>query len=301
MSLPKVSIILRNKNSEETMAEVLKALYSQDFDDFELIVMDSGSRDKSLEWVQPAAAQIYQLDPADYFPGKVLNQAAQKAQGEILVFLNSDVVMLNKQVLTELLKPFADEAVVASFARQVPRPEADPWVRRDYTKAFPSEGPAPRWMTFSLPLAAMRKKTWQKMPFYTWAWGSEDSEWGHRALQQGLKIAYVPQAEVMHSHNYTLKQLYGRRFIEGEADAYMQSSAYPLCKGPLRVLADSLRDLTISLKQGQIKEGVMAFPRRLVFHLAHYRGWCHGWKRLQAHSQDASKGQVTVLQSHPAA
>jgi len=301
MSAPLVSIILRNKNSEETMAEVLKALFNQRFIDFELIVMDSGTRDQSLEWLKPCAHQIQAIAPEAYFPGKVLNQAAQIARGEILVFLNSDVVMLNEQVLDHLLQPFEDPQIVASFARQIPRPEADPWVQRDYAKAFPAEGPAPDWMTYSLPLAAMRKNAWKKMPFYTWAWGSEDSEWGFRAQKQGLKIAYVPLAEVMHSHNYTLKQLYGRRFIEGEADAYMQNSQYPWLKAPLRVLADTARDIQASLKQRQLKEAGLALPRRVVFHFAHFRGWTHGWQRIQNKSVDPGKGQVTVLQRHPAA
>lgn len=301
MSAPKVSIILRNKNSEETLAEVLKSLFAQTFLDFELIVMDSGSRDRSLSWLKGCAHQLYELPPEDYFPGKVLNQAARRARGEILVFLNSDVVMMHPQVLEALLAPFEEPEVSASFARQLPRPEADPWVRRDYAKAFPAVGPAPDWMKLSLPLAAMRKSAWEKMPFYTWAWGSEDTEWGTRAQQCGKKVVYVPEAEVMHSHNYTLSQLYGRRFIEGEADAWMTQSAYPLLKAPLRILADTLRDMAASLTQQAWKEALMALPRRVVFHYGHYRGWSHGFNRLNSASSDALRGQMTVLQRHPAA
>lgn len=297
---PAISILLRNKNSESTLAEVLKSLFNQSFTDFELIVADSGSTDHSLEWLQAYPHRLIQIAPQDYFPGKVLNQLAHLAQGDILVYLNSDVVMLDQDCLLELLKPFADSTVQASFARQIARPEADSWVQRDYIKAFPAEGTAPEWMRYSLPLAAMRKSAWTQMPFYSWAWGSEDSEWGQRAAKRDWKVTYVPTACVMHSHNYTLDQLAGRRFIEGEADAFMHQSAYPMLKFLPRVAADSLRDLKACLSQGDLKGAVQALPRRWVFHRAHLKGWQHGWHRLQSGSADSQLGQQFVLQRHPA-
>jgi rhamnosyltransferase len=297
---PYLSIIIRSKNSAETIAEVLKALACQTFQDFELIVADSGSQDQTLEWLSAYPHQLLQIQPQDYFPGKVLNQAASLARGEILVFLNSDVVMLDPNTLSELIAPLVNPNVKASFARQVARPEADAWVKRDYLKAFPAIGHAPDWMLYSLPLAAMRREAWVKMPFYTWAWGSEDSEWGQRARARGWQVAYASQARVMHSHNYTLRQLAGRRFIEGEADAWMQQSAYPLSKLPLRILADSLRDLKLALLKGTLADLCLALPRRAVFHWAHFQGWKHGWKRLKAGSTESSIGQKRVLERHPA-
>lgn len=297
---PRVSILLRNKNSQSTLAEVLKSLFNQSFQDFELIVADSGSSDQSLEWLQAYPHRLIQIAPQDYFPGKVLNQLAALAQGELLVFLNSDVVMLAQDTLSELIQVFDQPQVQASFARQLARPEADHWVQRDYLKAFPMSGPAPEWMSYSLPLAAMRKSAWQQMPFYDWAWGSEDSEWGKRALQRGWQVAYVPTACVMHSHNYTLQQLSGRRFIEGEADAYMQQSAYPWHKLLPRIMADSLRDLKYCLAHADLQEAIQVVPRRVVFHWAHVKGWSHGWKRLQSGSNNSQKGQQFVLDRHPA-
>lgn len=307
-SRPWLSVIVRNKNSAETFAEVLKALFAQRFDGqmdqreaFELIVVDSGSRDASLEWLQAYPHRLVRIAPEAYFPGKVLNRAAALARGELLVFLNSDVVMLHDRVLAELAATFADRRVMAGYARQLPRPEADPWVRRDYAQAFPAQAPAPDWMTLSLPLAMMRREAWRQMPFYDWAWGSEDSEWGHRARQRGWQVAYVPEATVMHSHNYTLRQLAGRRFIEGEADAWMQRRAYPLARLPLRIFADSCRDACWALGAAQPFEALRALPRRLMFHWSHFRGWRHGWQRIRQGSSEASTGQQRVLGSHPAA
>ncbi|MGV3526670.1 MAG: glycosyltransferase family 2 protein [Candidatus Sericytochromatia bacterium] len=294
---PRVSVLIRSKNAAETFAETLKSLFTQDFSDFELIVADSGSQDQTLTWLQAWPHRLITVAPEAYYPGKVLNQLARQARGEVLVLLNSDVVLLHAQVLSELLAAFDDPEVMASFGRQLPRPDAEGWVRREYARAFPAAGAPPSWMQWSLPLAAMRRSAWEQMPFYTWAWGSEDTEWGQRARARGWQVAYCPEASVMHSHNYTLKQLYGRRFIEGEADAWMQQQGYPLWKLPLRIVADSLRDL----RQGTLRERLQSVPRRAVFHWAHLQGWRHGQRRLHSGSSDGSHGQRTVLARHPAA
>lgn len=309
--VPRVSVIMRCKNAEETLAEVLKSLFSQRFKDFELIVADSGSRDRSLSWLQAWPHRLIQIPAQEYFPGRVLNQCCAAARGDILVFLNSDVVMLGPDTLAELLAPLlqardsSGSPVKASFARQLPRPEADLWVRRDYALTFPASTPAPDWLPLSLPLAAMQRTAWEAMPFYTWAWGSEDSEWGQRARECGWQIVYTPMAQVMHSHNYTLRQLTGRRYIEGEADAWMKPTArYSILHVLLRTAADLFRDTAYILnvaKGGGWRDILMALPRRWIFHWAHYKGYQLGKKRLQSGSQDASQGQRMVLKRHPAA
>ena len=71
-------------------------------------------------------------------------------------------------------------------------------------------------------MSAFRLDAWKKEKFYTKSWGSEDTEWGKRIVKNGLgKIEYVPTAITMHSHNYNFSQLFARRFIEGEADFFI--------------------------------------------------------------------------------
>ena len=237
-----VSVIMRSKNSMPVIAQALQGLYSQDFRDFELLVVDSGSTDTTLEVVAQYPARVIRIRPEDYFPGRVLNAAIREARGDILVFQNSDVVPLHVQALGRLLAPFDDPRVAATFARQLPRPEADTWVRREYALSFPESGEAPPWITLSLPLAAVRRSAWEQHPFYDAAWGSEDTEWGAWARSHGHEVRYVPDSRVMHSHNYTLRQLYGRRFIEGEADAFIYDRAETLLHVAARIATSTLRE-----------------------------------------------------------
>ena len=206
--MPKVSIIMRCKNSDWVIGQALASLYSQDFKDFELIIVDSGSTDKTLDIIKEFPHKLIEIQPQQYYPGSVLNMACEEAEGEIIVFQNSDTVPLCKDTLQRLVEVFQDSEVKAAFARQIPRPEADLWVRRDYEKAFPDSESAPDWLPFSLPLAAMRKESWEEQKFYTDSWASEDTEWGKKARDRGWEIKYVKDAIVMHSHNYIVCVIY---------------------------------------------------------------------------------------------
>jgi rhamnosyltransferase len=297
MSKQRVSIIMRSKNSDWVIGEALAALFSQTFQNFELIVVDSGSTDKTLEIVSNYPCRLIQIEPGDYYPGKVLNDAIKECSSELIVFLNSDSVMLSPNSLDKLLSKFCDEDTVAAFGRQLPRPEAHTWVLRDYALSFPASEAAPDWITLSLPLAAFRRETWEKHHFYTDAWASEDTEWGNWARQNDLKVVYAPEAITMHSHNYTLKEIYGRRFVEGEADTFIYSKSITILNVGIDLVKSFLRDIPAHLKKGDFLGFLAIFPRRFVYQWAYFKGNQIGLKRQASNNNDCSEGQSVVLKS----
>jgi rhamnosyltransferase len=297
MSKQRVSIIMRSKNSDWVIGEALAALFSQTFQDFELIVVDSGSTDNTLDIVSHYPCRLIQIEPGDYYPGKVLNDAIHECSSELIVFLNSDSVMLSPHSLDKLLSKLSDKDMVAVFGRQLPRPEAHTWVLRDYALSFPASGAAPDWITLSLPLAAFRRNIWEKHPFYTDAWASEDTEWGNWARQKGLKVGYAPDAITMHSHNYTLKEIYGRRFVEGEADTFIYAKSVSLFSIGTDLVKSFLRDIPLHLKKGDLLGFFAIIPRRFFYHWAYFKGRQIGLKRQASNNNDCSEGQSVVLNS----
>lgn len=292
---PRAVIIMRSKDSDWVIAQSLAGLFAQEYRDFDLHIVDSGSRDRTLQIAREFPCRITEIASRDYYPGAVLNQAISQTHHEIIVFQNSDAVPLSPRSLGHLIRAFDDTRVQAAFARQIPRPEAEPWVRRDYAASFPASGKAPDWLPFSLPLAAMRRTIWQQRPFQTATWGSEDVEWGFWAQRHKVPIRYVPNAVVMHSHNYTLRQLYGRRFIEGEADAFIHRAHLTVTQTFLRILRSSVRDLA-AFTATQAWSGLPQIPAiRFVYHWAYHQGHRWGERRLQQRDPDASLGQSVVL------
>lgn len=291
-----VSVIMRTKNVDWVVEQALRAIHAQTIRNFQLIIVDSGSTDRTLDIVREYSPLLIEIPASAYIPGAVLNQAIERASGEFLVFQNSDTVPLNPFALERLLEAITEENVVAAFARQVPRPEAANWVRRDYEISFPEQGNAPSWMPLSLPFAAMRKSAWKRHRFHTAAWGSEDIEWGMWARRNGYLVRYVPRAVVMHSHNYTLREAFGRRFIEGEADAFIKGDEDSVFQAIRRTLGSTARDIKYHANRRDWK-GLCESPvRRAVFHFGYYRGHVHGEQQCNGEFVDAGLGRRTVLE-----
>ncbi|MCA9581166.1 MAG: glycosyltransferase family 2 protein [Myxococcales bacterium] len=295
---PKVTVVMRSKNSDWVIGQALAGLFSQDYKNFELLVIDSGSTDRTLDLVRAYPHRLIEIQPEEYFPGPVLNRAVEATDSEIIVFQNSDGVPLATNTLRRLVAPFEEPEVQATLARQLPRPDADTWVRRDYSVSFPAKDETPPWITLSLPMAAVRRSAWDRHRFYDAAWGSEDTEWGQWAKDNHIRIAYVPDALIMHSHNYTLKQLYGRRFIEGEADAFIYGRKEGLAKVLGRTVVSTARDWIECLRDGDFVDMPKVPARRAVFHWAYLKGHRHGASRKERGDPDWRLGQQTVLSRH---
>lgn len=295
MNQTSVTVIMRTKNSEDILPQTLKSLFSQQDVSFDLLAVDSGSTDNTLSILKEFPCRIIQIKAEDYFPGKVLNFAISQSSSPLIVFLNSDAVFLTPNALKCMISAFDDPAVLAAFGRQLARPDAELWVKRDYLASFPDSRNAPSWMPLSLVFSAMRRSAWEKHPFYTSAWGSEDTEWGNWAKKSNLKISYLPDALVMHSHNYTFKQLYGRRFIEGEADAFIYHRSYALTNMLWDTIKAVVRDFLFYIRSWHLLS-VWKIPiLRFIYFWSYRKGNRLGMKRLNEGNDDASKGQKAVL------
>ena len=294
----RVTIIMRCKNSDWVIAEALSALFSQHFKDFELLVVDSGSTDRTLEFVSAYPCRLIEIAPEHYYPGKVLNEAVAHCNSDLIVFLNSDSVMLSPNSLGNLVSALDDENLVAAYGRQLARPEAETWVKRDYAASFPEHAQdKPSWITLSFPLAAIRQDALKQHAFYTDAWASEDTEWGEWARQMGHKIAYVPTATTMHSHNYSLKEIYGRRFVEGEADCFIFKKRPNIYERVRELVTMTANDLIFHVRMHDWRSIPSILPKRLVYQWAYFQGLKLGTQRISNKCFDTSHGQAVVLDS----
>lgn len=217
-----VSILIPTKNAGNIFRAVLGAVFSQNYESFEVIVIDSGSTDETLEIAKSYPVKVIQIDPSEFGHGKTRNFGVMLARGKYVVFLTQDAVPNNKEWLEELVKPFSDNKVAAVFGRQLARKEENfldsnffsvlygkdeiEWVAGTYTAGD---------NIFSNVNSAVDKNLLLGNPFKIDIIVSEDCEWANRMMQKGCKIIYQPKAEVVHSHSYSLKTLFKRNFDIG--------------------------------------------------------------------------------------
>src|ERR1044071_1332615 len=91
MSDPLVTIIMRSFNEAWALRETLPALQAQDYRNWELLVIDSGSTDGSVELILKARPRCFiQIRREDYNPSRVLNLGMELAETDLNIFLNAD-------------------------------------------------------------------------------------------------------------------------------------------------------------------------------------------------------------------
>lgn len=215
-------VVMRSRNDAWVVEATLQALQQQSLA-HRLLVMDNASSDGTREIVERYADKVVDVPEGQYVPGRILNQAMQLTDSDIVVFLNSDCTPQHADCLKEMVRPFEGPQVGAVYGRQQPRPECWPPYVRDTLQMYP-DGAAPAWRAaFSMASSAVRRSAWQQVAFREDLSYSEDIDWSQRLRAAGHRVAYAAASRVMHSHNYTLKQWFRRQRGEGKAEAQMFS------------------------------------------------------------------------------
>ncbi|HXK03381.1 MAG TPA: glycosyltransferase [Verrucomicrobiae bacterium] len=214
-----VHVVLRAHNDMPLVAETLRNLTRQ-ARPMVLVAFDNASTDGTLEEIRKYTDRVHHVPAGAYVPGRVLNQAMAATEGEFVVFVNSDCTPQDDSMLDALIEGFRDDKVAAVFGRQIPRPDCRPLMAKDTEDTY-GDGSRQRFWRhcFSMAVSAVRRSVWERMPFREDIQYSEDIDWTWRARRDGYEIRYAPDAIVMHSHNYTLRQFYKRQLGEGRAEA----------------------------------------------------------------------------------
>ena len=282
--MPDVSIIILTKNAGNRFEELMNAIYNQNFDgNFEIVVVDSGSTDNTIEIAEKYNARIFKIKPNEFHHSRTRNFGAEKSYGKVLVYLTQDALPLDNNWLSNLLTPLNDRDVAVVYGRQIAYPNAKPMDKFFYSYFYPNcrkvltKDDTKDLKKFYLDnvfisnvCSAIRRRVWEKIRFNDKVFMSEDKDFALRVLRAGYKIIYEPKATVYHSHNYTLVSLFKRRFKDGVAYSYIASHGKDefISKG-LRYFVEEIKFL---VNNGYIKWIPYALIYDFVYFLAFQLG-----------------------------
>src|SRR3954449_1557175 len=86
-----ISVLIPVKNGGDDLARCLERINAQRLDeDVEIVVVDSGSTDGSVQAALQAGARVHEIPPEEFDHGSTRNLAASLAQGETFVFTSQD-------------------------------------------------------------------------------------------------------------------------------------------------------------------------------------------------------------------
>lgn len=220
-----VSVILPIKNGRRTLAACLHGIFAQKLDKtFEVIAIDSGSTDGSVELLSHYPVRMVQIAPEQFNHGNTRNLGARLAQGEFVVMTVQDARPMDSAWLERMLRHFRDPKVAGVCGQQIVPHERDKnplqWFR-------PYSEPLPRKIWFRDPgefeglspaaqlqlcgwdnvTATYRRSALLELPFRGVTFG-EDIIWARDALSRGHALVYDCSARVCHYHHQT----FGFRF-----------------------------------------------------------------------------------------
>ncbi len=216
-----VSIIIPTLNGGARFKQCLEAVKAQRCSrSQQLIVVDSGSSDGTIETAQGAGALVIRIERKDFHHSRTRNYALQHAIHDRVIFMTQDAVPTSADWLEIISGGLEPEGVAAAYGRHLPHDDADlfAWFETTAGGEFLGDrvlvqelganddfrrmpyGRAVRLARCDNVCAIYRRAGLLKVPFPDLVFG-EDMAWAKAALSRGMKIKYDPAIQVRHSHN----------------------------------------------------------------------------------------------------
>lgn len=218
----RLSVIIPACNKRSVLAETLAALERQTLpvDRFEVIVVDDGSTDGTLEWlghqVGAGSSRPFKLTvllQANQGAAAARNAGAAVAAGDALLFLDADIVAAPGLAASHL--NFQETHQASLMIGRILPPRGAPAAYCIFSQSF-DFGPEPRSVRPGIGVTgqmSVRVADFERIGGFKTGWPrAEDVDFSRRAVVHGLQIAYRPDAVGTHNHVLSLDQLIRKEF-----------------------------------------------------------------------------------------
>ena len=225
-----ISVLIPVRDGGDLLVSCLEAVNSQQIDEeFEVVIVDSGSVDGSVERARALGARVHEIPASEFHHGRTRNLLLAHARGEIVVWTSHDARPEDAGWLARLTRRLREQepGIGGVYGRQIAHVDATPperyfldflyGPRARVQRAASVEELTMETTLFSNANSAMRRELLERHPFAEDVLIAEDQDWSRRMLLAGYAIAYEPEAAVRHSHAYTLFTAFRRFFESGVA------------------------------------------------------------------------------------
>ena len=273
---PRCSIVIRAFNEEQHIGKLLTGIMKQTVQDREIILVDSGSTDATPEIAADFPVKIVQINPAEFTFGRSLNRGIAAASGEFVVIISAHCYPVYPDWLEQLLKPFEDSRVAVCYGKQRGAETNHYSEHQFFRNYFPDISQLDQGQPFTHNAnAAIRKSLWEQHPYDEQLTGLEDLAWSSWAKEQDFSVAYVAEAEIIHIHEETIKQVHNR--YQREAIAMKQilpESHFSIRNMISMIIRRTVNDMSHARKERVFtSEFLNIFRFRLVQYIGTWQGY----------------------------
>ena len=217
MTAPALTVVVRARDEIEGIRRALESVRAQTVP-AELLVVDSGSTDGTLEVAHELADRVLEIEPTDFSFGRALNVGAAAATAPLHAALSAHCHLPGPRWVERVTENFLDSRVgFVSGRRYGPRGEelaAPVQVDGDWLARHPT-------FAMSNHASAWRGELWREQPFDEVATASEDVVFAHDAVRRGWVGLIDPRLVVSSAHRQSAggRAAYRRARLETAAMA----------------------------------------------------------------------------------
>jgi len=115
---PACSVIIRAYNEEKHIARLLTGIAQQTVKDVQIILVDSGSKDRTVEIARQFPVDIVHIRPEEFTFGRSLNRGIEASQADVVVFASAHVYPVYPDWLEKMIEPFANPQMAVVYGKQ---------------------------------------------------------------------------------------------------------------------------------------------------------------------------------------
>ena len=224
-----VDVIIPTYRSDEKLDKLLIMLYRQTIKPNRVIILHTEEfkdQEQPLPEINDSNITVIPIEKADFDHGATRKYGASLSEADILMFMTQDAVPSDEYLIEKLLAPYKDSFIAATYARQLPDEKTELIEKyiRNYNYPKQSKIKSSEDMnelgikTFfcSNVCATYRNFVYKKLGgFVDKTIFNEDMIMASEMINANYRIAYVAEAKVVHSHNYSYLQQFTRNFDLG--------------------------------------------------------------------------------------
>lgn len=217
---PKVSVIILNLNGQDYLKNCLDSLLEQTYDDYEIIIVDNGSKDHSLEILKENYSKVRLIEnKINHGFAEANNQGFEISKGEFIITLNNDTIV-DKNWIKELAVAAEKNEIIGMVASKILLTEEDNKIdsvglsitldgmtkQRGWLETDNGQYDKEEEILFPSACAALyKRKMLEEVGFFDEDFFAycEDSDLGIRARLAGWKAVVAPNAVVRHLYSRT--------------------------------------------------------------------------------------------------
>ncbi|WP_439294088.1 glycosyltransferase family 2 protein [Lonepinella sp. BR2882] len=222
----KITVIIPTYNASNDFYNLLERLKQQFSNGYELIIIDSSSKDDTVGIAKQYADRVIVIPSLEFDHGGTRAKAAEIATGDILIYLTQDALPYDEFCLENIVKAFENEKVSAAYGRQITYPDTNLFGKHLREFNYPKVSSIKtkkdieiygiKTCQLSNSFAAYKKNVLTNLGnFKNNLILGEDVYIGAKMILAGYSLAYVSDAKVYHSHSYTILQDFKRYFDIG--------------------------------------------------------------------------------------